>query len=54
MQEAKDVVIVIIYVDDLIIFRNRMSSMKALKAMLENEYEMSDLGSCTFVLALSL
>ena len=50
MQHGKDVVMVIIYVDDLIILANRMSSMKALKAMLESEYEMSDLGELHFCL----
>ena len=50
MQEGNDVMMVIIYVDDLIVFASPMSSMNALKAMLEREYEISDLGSCTFVL----
>ena len=38
MQECNDVVMVIIYVDDLIILASRMSSIKALKAMQE-EYK---------------
>jgi hypothetical protein len=50
MQEGQHVVIVIIYVDDLIILASLMSSMKALKAMLEREYEMSDLGELHFCL----
>ena len=50
MQECIDVVMVIIYVDDLIILANRMSCMKALKAMLESEYEMSDLEELHFCL----
>ncbi len=50
MQEGQHVVIVIIYVDDLIILASLMSSMKALKAMLEKEYEMSDLGELHFCL----
>ena len=54
MQEGKHVVIVIIYVDDLIILASHMSSMKVLKAMLEKEYEMTDLGKLYFVLELSL
>ena len=41
---------VIIYVDDIIILANRMSCMKALKAMLDSEYEMSDLGELHFCL----
>lgn len=50
MQKGQHVVIVIIYVDDLIILASCMSSLKALKAMLENEYEMSDLGELHFCL----
>ena len=50
MQEGNDVVMVITYVDDLIILASRMSSMKALKAMLEREYVMSDLGDLHFCL----
>ena len=49
IQEGKDVVLVIIYVDDLIILAIRVSSMKALKAMLESEYEMSDFGGVAFL-----
>ena len=43
-------VIVIIYVDDFIILANAMSSLKALKALLEKEYEMSDLGKLHYCL----
>ena len=50
MQKGQHVVIVIIYVDDLIILASCMSSLMALKAMLDNEYEMSDLGELHFPL----
>ena len=50
MQNRIDVVMVITYVDDLIILASRMSSMKALKAMLEREYEMSDFRDLHFCL----
>ena len=50
MQEGEHVMIVIIYVDDLIILANYMSSMKVLKAMLEKEYEMTDLDELYFCL----
>ena len=43
-------VIIIIYVDDLIILASLMSSMKALKAKLEKDYEMSDLRELHFCL----
>ena len=48
MEEGKDVVMVNTYVDDLIILANRMSSIKALKATLESEYEISDLEELHF------
>ena len=50
MQEGNDMMMVIIYVDDLIILASCMSSVKALKAMLEREYKMSDLGELHFCL----
>ena len=50
MQEGNHVVMVIIYIDDLIIFACHMISMKAIKAMLEREYEMSDLRELYFCL----
>ena len=50
MQNGHHVVIVIIYVDDLIILTSLMSSMNALKAMLEKEYKMSDVGQLHFCL----
>ena len=50
MQEGNDVVMMIIYVYNLIILANLMSSMKALTAMLESEYEMSYLGQLHFCL----
>ena len=37
IEEGNDVVMVIIYVDDVIILASRMSSMKTLNAMLERE-----------------
>ena len=52
MQEGNDVVMMIIYVDDLIILASRLSSMKALKGMLEREYEMSDLEDLHFCLGI--
>ena len=50
MQKSHHVIIVIIYVNDLIILASLMSSMTALKAMLEKECEMSDPSELHFCL----
>ena len=39
-----------IYIDDLIILANRMCCIKALKAVLESDYEMIDFGGLHFCL----
>jgi len=48
-QTRKYLVMVIIYVNDLIIFANHMTKIKWFKSKLDKKLDMSDLGSCNIV-----
>ena len=50
-QEEADVMIVLVYVDDLIILSSNMKAMVVLKSKLEEEYEMTDLGELHYCLS---
>ncbi len=49
-QTSEYLLIVIIYVDDMIILASNVSILKWLKSMLEDEFEMSDLGELHYCL----
>lgn len=53
-QASEDLLIVIIYVDDLIIFTSHIGMIKELKFRLEEEYDMSDLGELHFFLVVHI
>lgn len=50
MQSSEFLVIVVLYVDDLILLASSMTKMLEVKAMLKEEYEMTDLGELSYCL----
>ena len=49
-----DILIIVLYVDDLIITGNKLISIQKLKENLKNEFEMTDLGLLQYFLGLQI